>query len=82
MVLDGALCSRGAQLLDEGNLRFSILWIYISTGSLNLCLEAFLPLGLPAGDPFWKDPDAAWTAKRVWSGGDLASYHALDGFRG
>lgn len=56
--------------------------IYISTGSLYLCLEAFLPLGLPASDPFWKDPDAAWTAKRVWSGGDLASDHALDGFRG
>lgn len=56
--------------------------IYISTGSLYLCLEAFLPLGLSAQDPFWKDADTAWTAKRVWSGGDLASDHALDGFRG
>ena len=55
---------------------------YISTGSLYLCLEAFLPLGLKPEDPFWKDADAAWTAKHVWSGGDLPADHALDGFHG
>lgn len=56
--------------------------IYISTGSLYLCLEAFLPLGLKPDDPFWKDPDTAWTSKRAWAGADLANDHALDGFRG
>ena len=31
---------------------------YISTGSLYLCSAAFLPLGLPATDPFWTDAAA------------------------
>ena len=55
---------------------------YISTGSLYLCLEAFLPLGLKPDDSFWKDPPTDWTAKHVWSGGDLPTDHALDGFHG
>ena len=41
---------------------------YISTGSLYLCTAAFLPLGLPASDPFWSSPSAPWTAQRAWSG--------------
>ena len=41
---------------------------YISTGSLYLCTAAFLPLGLPAGDPFWTDPDAAWTSRLAFDG--------------
>jgi hypothetical protein len=41
---------------------------YISTGSLYLCSAAFLPLGLPASDPFWTDAPRDWTAKRAWSG--------------
>jgi len=51
---------------------------YISTGSLYLCANAFLPLGLPAADPFWSAPDAPWTAKKVWSGADLPNDHAVD----
>lgn len=49
---------------------------YISTGSLYLCTAAFLPLGLPASDAFWTEPDAPWTAKRVWSGEDLPADYA------
>ena len=41
---------------------------YISTGSLYLCTAAFLPLGLPASDPFWSSPPVPWTAQRAWSG--------------
>ncbi|BCS32802.1 hypothetical protein TBR22_A20250 [Luteitalea sp. TBR-22] len=41
---------------------------YISTGSLYLCSAAFLPLGLPASDPFWTEPARAWTAKRAFAG--------------
>jgi hypothetical protein len=41
---------------------------YISTGSLYLCSAAFLPLGLPATDPFWTDAPRDWTGKRAWSG--------------
>lgn len=52
---------------------------YISTGSLYLCANAFLPLGLPAGNRFWSVPDAPWTAQKVWSGLDLPADHAMQG---
>ena len=41
---------------------------YTSTGSLYLCTIGFLPLGLPATNPFWSAPAADWTAKKAWSG--------------
>lgn len=50
---------------------------YISTGSLYLCAAAFLPLGLPASDPFWSDPPQPWTARRAWSGKNLPADHAI-----
>ncbi|ARK11757.1 DUF2264 domain-containing protein [Fibrella sp. ES10-3-2-2] len=50
---------------------------YISTGSLYLCTEAFLPLGLPADDPFWTSPAADWSAKKIWSGQDIKVDHAI-----
>ena len=49
---------------------------YISTGSLYLCANALLPLGLPAADPFWKKPRKPWTAHGAWSGGEIAPDHA------
>ena len=51
---------------------------YITTGSLYLCSEIFLPLGLPDTDIFWVAPAAPWTAVKVWSGQDAAADHALD----
>jgi len=50
---------------------------YISTGSLYLCTSAFLPLGLPASDAFWASPAQDWTAKKIWSGQDVKTDHAL-----
>lgn len=50
---------------------------YISTGSLYLASTAFLPLGLPADDPFWSAPDQPWTQVRAWRGDDLPADHAL-----
>lgn len=50
---------------------------YISTGSLYLCLAAFLPLGLPESDAFWADPDEPWTQKKMWSGAPMMAEHAL-----
>jgi hypothetical protein len=50
---------------------------YISTGSLYLCSAALLPLGLAPADPFWTDPPAEWTARRIWSGQDAPADHAL-----
>jgi hypothetical protein len=52
---------------------------YISTGSLYLCATAFLPLGLPAADPFWSKRSRDWTAKRIWAGEDIRADHALTG---
>ncbi len=49
---------------------------YISTGSLYLCLDGLLHLGLPADDPLWTAPDADWTQKRLWSGEDVPSDHS------
>ena len=50
---------------------------YISTGSLYLATTAFLPLGLPADDPFWVGPGLPWTARRAWSGETIAIDSAL-----
>ncbi len=70
---------------DQGWLRVgfyghqpSIAESYISTGSCYLCSAAWLPLGLPATDPFWAAPPAPWTAKRVWAGDDAAPDHGLE----
>jgi hypothetical protein len=50
---------------------------YISTGSLYLCSVAFLPLGLPASDPFWSAPPQPWTSAKAWSGQPFPIDHAL-----
>jgi hypothetical protein len=50
---------------------------YISTGSLYLCTVGFLPLGLPPTDEFWTCGQTDWTSKRVWSGQDIGTDHAI-----
>jgi hypothetical protein len=50
---------------------------YISTGSLYLCSQAFLVLGLPATDTFWQAPYADWTAKKAWKGEKIEIDHAI-----
>ncbi|WP_345955787.1 DUF2264 domain-containing protein [Mucilaginibacter sp. PAMB04168] len=50
---------------------------YISTGSLYLCSEAFLVLGLPVNDSFWQLPYADWTAKKAWKGEKIQIDHAI-----
>ena len=52
------LCGHQPRLADK----------YVSTGSLYLTTLSFLPLGLPADDPFWTMPYADWTQKRIWAG--------------
>lgn len=51
---------------------------YISTGSLYLASAAWLPLGLPATDPFWSAPATQWTQQKAWSGVDIPVDHARD----
>ncbi|WNH09000.1 DUF2264 domain-containing protein [Thalassobellus suaedae] len=50
---------------------------YISTGSLYLCSEAFLILGLPSNNEFWNAPYQAWTQKKIWSGQNIPIDHAI-----
>lgn len=54
---------------------------YINTGSEYLCCAVFLPLGLPAEDPFWSAPAAAWSQKKAWAGEDIGADHALRDLR-
>ncbi|HEY4326483.1 MAG TPA: DUF2264 domain-containing protein [Mucilaginibacter sp.] len=51
---------------------------YITTGSLYICTNVFVPLGLPQDDPFWSAPDEPWTSVKIWSGQDVPADHALD----
>jgi hypothetical protein len=51
---------------------------YITTGSLYICNNIFLPLGLPETDEFWSSPAEPWTSVKIWSGQDVPADHALD----
>jgi hypothetical protein len=51
---------------------------YISTGSLYLCSQVFLILGLPSTDPFWQNADSDWTAKKAWKGEPVSIDHAIE----
>lgn len=50
---------------------------YINTGSIYLCMAAFLPLGLPETDAFWANPPVDWTTLKSWHGVDVGSDHAI-----
>ncbi|EOA54261.1 hypothetical protein HMPREF1214_04225 [Bacteroides sp. HPS0048] len=50
---------------------------YINTGSIYLCMSAFLALGLPETDAFWANPSVDWTALKAWHGVDVGSDHAI-----
>lgn len=49
---------------------------YISTGSLYLCTEAFLVLGLPPQTEFWAAPPALFTQQQIWGGKTAVTDHA------
>jgi len=51
---------------------------YITTGSLYICSNIFLPLGLPETDEFWSAPPEPWTSVKVWGGKNVAADHAVD----
>lgn len=48
---------------------------YTNNGSLYMTSLAFLPLGLPATDPFWTDACQDWTSKRAWEGKTFPKDH-------
>lgn len=43
---------------------------YISTGSLYICSEVFLVLGLKPESPFWSEAEKPWSQKKIWSNED------------
>jgi hypothetical protein len=50
---------------------------YISTGSLYLCTQVFLILGLPATDLLWTAPNEDWTSRKIWNGKSISIDRAL-----
>jgi hypothetical protein len=50
--------------------------VYVCTGSLYICSNGLLPLGLPPDDPFWACPDLPWTSVKVFGGQDIPADHA------
>jgi hypothetical protein len=50
---------------------------YTSTGSLYICTNAFLPLGLSPGHTFWIAPDEEWTSQKIWSGKVVKKDHYI-----
>jgi hypothetical protein len=51
---------------------------YITTGSLYISSNVFVPLGLPETDEFWSAAPLKWTEAKIWSGEDVSADHALD----
>ena len=51
---------------------------YTSTGSLYICTNGFLALGLPEDDAFWTDAPAKWTAQKVWGGESIKKDYRVD----
>ena len=51
---------------------------YTNNGSLYLTSLTFMPLGLPADDPFWTDEPQKWTSKKAWEGEDFPKDHKWD----
>lgn len=70
--------SRGFLLPGVYGYQPSLAENYITVGSLYLCLTVFLPLGLPAGAPFWSAPDQPWTSVRLINEEDIPADHTID----
>lgn len=51
---------------------------YNNQGSMYICTNIFLPLGLADTDPFWAGPPAKWSAQKIWSGENFANDHSVD----
>ncbi len=51
--------------------------IYNNTGSLYICSNVFLPLGLPETDEFWAAPPEKFTSQKIWSGEDVRGDHGI-----
>lgn len=50
---------------------------YSNNGSMYLTSLSFLPLGLPADDPYWTEPAQDWTQKKAFSGQSIPRDYAV-----
>ena len=48
---------------------------HTNNGSLYMTFLVFMPLGLPATDPFWTDAAQPWTQVKAWSGKPFPKDH-------
>ena len=48
---------------------------YTNNGSEYMASLTFMPLGLPANDPFWTDAAQPWTQVKAWGGQDFPKDH-------
>lgn len=67
--------SDGFLLLGFNGAQPKVANRYTNNGSLYMASLAFLPLGLPADDPFWTDPSEDWTSKKAWGGENFPQDH-------
>ena len=51
---------------------------YNNQGSPYIASNIFLPLGLPATNPFWANPPAKWSAQKIWSGENFQNDHSVN----
>lgn len=72
------LTSDGWLLLGLNGHQENLCESNINTGSLYLCMSAFLVLGLDANDAFWSDPFEPWSSLRAWSGQDCSADQTID----
>ena len=50
---------------------------YITTASVYLCTQAFLPLGLSPDSSFWSDPDEKTSWEKIYSSENIMADHAM-----
>ncbi|MDR1172192.1 MAG: DUF2264 domain-containing protein [Bacteroidales bacterium] len=74
--VDGNFNEKGFLQLGFAGHQPGLADSYTNNGSLYLTSEIFLPLGLPAGHPFWTSPAQDWTAKKAWGGAEFPKDHA------
>lgn len=75
---EGTFTSDGWLRIGLAGHQPGLVEMHISTGSLYLCSFAWLPLKLPASDPFWSLPAEPWSSQKLWSGKDMHVNHAYD----
>jgi hypothetical protein len=78
LAVPGTFTKNGWLNLGVSGHQVGLADFYITTGSLYLCTDIFLPLGLPATDAYWSAPAQPWSSVKIWSGQDAKVDHAVD----